>query len=412
LSYDLEIGTHREPTREQVEAWAAEKALTVDADGLLVSDGSRHLFSLDGPVAAEPDDFAEPLAAACLAPRWMVTVNVPYSGPKRAISLARALARQLAEANEGAAYDPQEDALIWPRGTPKRVTALTGEEKTSRVELEWFVTPGRWPEAPEAMLRVLRRHCREALPARYGRVEPPPHRFDPDDPAAFVRFVLDDNDGDGFWFSGRPSFGGRWHAAHDDADVEPAEERYRVARLGIDFDGRVLAKDARWRAAVIDLFTAMAAELGAFFAAAQVETGWTVRKGNRPYASFDTFRRGGEHILRGSLWQGLPPVPLWLSWYGPPYRELVTPHMVEFSRPAGLRRLLGRARQDEARVDTRGGGLLVQLGEMPRPARELGGWPIPEALTYRARPPIVTRNSITGDPAQPEDAASVIPPLG
>jgi hypothetical protein len=122
MSYDLEIGTHRQPTREQVEAWVAEQNLRVGADdgGFVVSRvakrGDGHLFRLDGPVAAEVDDFAEDLAAACLAPRWMVTVNVPCSSPS-----SRGHSRQLAEANDGAAFDPQEDKLVWPRGKPKRV---------------------------------------------------------------------------------------------------------------------------------------------------------------------------------------------------------------------------------------------------------------------------------------------------
>ena len=123
MSYDLEIGAHAKPSYEQVEAWAADQDLVVerDDDGSAVisrrstrTDG--YLFSVDGPFSAEADDFAEEVAAACLAPRWMITVAVPYSVPKRAITLGRSLSRYLAEANDGAAFDPQEDSLIWPKG--------------------------------------------------------------------------------------------------------------------------------------------------------------------------------------------------------------------------------------------------------------------------------------------------------
>lgn len=431
MSYDLEIGAHAKPTYEQVEVWAAENDLTVergDEDGSAVisrpsSRADGYLFSVDGPFAAEPDDFAEEVAAACLAPRWMMTVAVPYSVPKRAIALGRSLARHLAETNEGAAYDPQEDSLIWPRGRKKRVSPRRTEEVTSRVTLQWFVASSRWEQAPATLLRLIRRRCPEALPARYGRWEPLQHRFDPADPDAFVRFVLDEEDGDGFWFAARPSFGGSWSAPHADRFVRPEDERLRIAQLEVDFDGRVLEQDTRWREAVVDLFAAAAAELGAFFAAAQVEPGWTVTTNNRLYSTIETMQHGGEHFLRGMSWQGLPPVPMWLSWYGGPYREMVAPHVTGEAfrrstwsdRAKGLRRLLGRATATtvEPHVEHREEGIFVRLGVEPRPVAELGGWPLPENLTYRYRPPFIENadGSISSDPAKPGDEAHDIPSL-
>ncbi len=85
--------------------------------------------------------------------------------------------------------------------------------------------------------------------------------------------------------------------------MRPEDERLRIAQLGLDFDGRVLEQDQRWREAVVGSFAAGAAELGAFFAAAQVEPGWTVVTGNRLYSTIETMRPAGEHVLRGSLWQ-------------------------------------------------------------------------------------------------------------
>jgi hypothetical protein len=133
MSYDLEIGTHREPTRGQVEAWAAERELTVEADddGFVVSRvlkrGDGHLFRVDGPVAAESDDFVDAVAAACLAPRWMTRLEVPYGTPKAAVTLARALAYT----------DPGED------GTP----GLTGRDEV-RIVPTAGPTPTPTPPAP------------------------------------------------------------------------------------------------------------------------------------------------------------------------------------------------------------------------------------------------------------------------
>lgn len=408
MSYDLEIAAHGRPTREQIEGWAGEQGLIVEENGtdsFSVSRRTRRgdgfLFDVDGPFAAEPEDFDEAVAAACLAPRWMLTVSVPYSRPKRAFSLARALARRLAEANAGAAFDPQEDGLIWPRGRARRVPPRSEEETTSLVRLAWFVPQERWQPAPRVLVDLLSRHCPEALPTRYGQWEPLQHRFDPDAPDEFVRFLVENEDGDAFWFARRPSFGGSFNAPHAARFTPPEEEHLRVARVTVDFDGRVLEEDERWREAVVDLFVRAASSFGAFFAAAQVEPGWTVTRNNRLYATAATLPEGAEHILRGLLWQGLPPVPVWLSWFGGPYRERVAP-------------VLTNERSADRRVETHPDGILVRLGEEPRPNSELQPLPLPPELTYRYRPPMVENpdGSVSSTVAERGDEARVIPPLG
>ena len=432
MSYDLEIGTHQEPTRRQVEEWAVGQGLTVEADdddqGLAVSTGSQgddgYLFTVDGPFAAEPDDFAEEVAAACPAPRWMTTMNVPYSVSDRAIGLARSLARHLAETNEGAAFDPQEDSLVWPRGMPAPIAPPRTEEPTSCVSLTWFVPPDRWAQAPEVLVRLVAARCPEALPIRYGLWEPLQHRFDPDHPDAFVQFILDDQSGSGFWFAAQPSFGGGWRGPHADQHVKAEDEWLRIASIEMDFDGRVLEQDARWRETLVDLFVTAASDLGAFFAATQVVPGYTVTTTNRLHSTLEASRQSGEHFLRGYRWQGLPPVPMWLSWFGGPYRELVAPHLTveafaqvpKSLKPTGWRRLFGRRPGSGAavnpQVESRPNGLFVRLSDEPRPARGLGGWPLPAALTYQARRPIEYPNgSVGSNLAQPGDEADVIPPL-
>jgi hypothetical protein len=416
MSYDVEIGTHREPSPAQVKAWAAGQGLAVEPNGdeLLIGE----MISFAGPYAAEPEDFAEEIAAACLAPRWMTTVAVSYAEPKRAITLVRSLARHLAEINEGAAFDPQKDALIWPRGSPRRVAPRRREETTDVIRLTWILAPQRWEAAPSTLLDLIRRRCPEALPARYGRTEPLEHRFDPADPEPFIRFVLDPDEDDGFWFAARPSFGGRWLAPHADPYEKPDAEHLRVGRLEIRFDGAVLETDARWRESVVDLFKAAASGLGAFFAAAQVEPDWTVTANNRIYASWKTMKQSGEYFLQGRLWQGLSPVPLWLSWFGGPYRDLLAPHLTheafDGARPprGRIRSLLKRREPIESRIESRPDGLFVRLGEEPRPVGELGAWPLPPELCYRHRPPVTRRGGVLEtDAAKPGDEAAVIPDL-
>jgi hypothetical protein len=155
----------------------------------------------------------------------------------------------------------------------------------------------------------------------------------------------------------------------------------------------VVADDSRWREAVVDVFMHAAEAFRAFFAAAQVETGWTVTRNNRLFGTAASLQEG-EHILRGRLWQGLPPVPLWLTWYGDGYRDLV--------RDA-LRR---------TEVVERDKGILVRLSEQPLPRTELPGLELPEELTYEERRAIEYPDGSRGtNLAQPEDRAAEIPDL-
>jgi hypothetical protein len=428
MSYDLTVATHEQPDRKALDAWAAEKGfVVVDAgvDSLVIEKssgrGDRFVCEVNGPHAAEADDFADELAAACLAPHWMIQISVPYSTPKANISHARSLARWLAEQNAGAAFDPQEDALVWPRGSSKRVPRRAADEITTVLALEWFLAPSRWEAAPHRLLYLARRLCAEALPTRYGQWEPLQHRFDPERPEEFERFLVENDDA--FWHASRPSFGGSCFGPNAEKYALPEEEPQRIAHIGINFDGRVIASDHRWLETVVDLFSAVAADVGAFYAAAQVETGWTVTRNNRLLASASTDT--GEHFLRRRLWQGLPPVPVWLSWYGSPYRELVAP----FVRPEALESAVPRPPTSGllARFSKRPAapapvrplitdvevGLLVQLGEVPRSRGELPTLPLPNELTYRER-----RDTVRADGArelniaQPEDRAAHIPRLG
>lgn len=285
--------------------------------------------------------------------------------------------------------------------------------------LDWFVVPSIWHEAVEQLVPLLVRRCPEALPTRYGRWEPPPNRVDRADPAAFVKFVA--NSGDGFWYASRPSFGGSSTAPAREQVRQGEDPRFRVGNIEVSFDGKLIAADERWREAVVDLFVRGAEVFRAFFAAAQVEPGWVVSRSNRPYAQADSVQEG-EGFLLGRTWHGLPPVPVWLSWYSDPYRELVREALhAEAELPEAhtkqslLKRLTGRnggGGAQEAEVDEREAGIFVRLGREPLPRRQLPRLPLPQELTYRERRAIEHPGLGRGSNApQPEDRAAVIPDL-
>jgi hypothetical protein len=430
VSYDLTIAAHQKPTRDVIGAWASEQGFeavtAADGHSYTIQKAGRgdagYICEVWGPDPAEPEDFDEELAAACLAPNWMLQVSSPYSVPKANLAHARSLARYIAERTDGAAYDPQEERLLWPRGKKSRTPSRTTEQATSMLTLEWFVAPSRWQNAVASLVPLLAPRCPEALPTRYGSWEPPPHRFDRAEPDPFVDFVARSEDGDGFWYASKPSFGGSFIAPHADEHAKPADERFRIGKLEISFDGNLIAADEKWREGIVELFVRGAETFRAFFAAAQVESGWTVSRNNRPWATGSVVQES-EHFLRGRLWQGLPPVPIWLSFYGHPYRELVAEAVhrppqeaTERPRKTLLGRLIGGAEAhpfaEQPQVDDRQGGIFVRLSRDPLPRPQLPRLPLPDELIYRERRAIEYPNGGRGtNPAQADDRAAVIPDL-
>ncbi|GIF47360.1 hypothetical protein DFJ67_6823 [Asanoa ferruginea] len=378
MSYDVTIAAHRAMRTDLVEAWAGERSLALakEPDHLVLgSPSSGEFIEVWGPDPAEADDFDEMLAAACLAPRWMVQLSTTAGATKATITLLRTLARHIAEQTDGAAMDPRRDGLIWPRGRRKMAVPAV-ERSTSMVRMDWFVPPSRWADAAGQIVDLLARRCPEALPTRYGHWEPPPHRFDRAEPQPFTEAVRGAADDYLFWRASRPCFGGSANPPNPAA----GDERPTVGRIELSFDGGLVRADDRWREALVDLFATAARTFGAFFAAAQEEPGHLVSR-NRSWPTKESLTHSAEHILNGQTWQGLPPVPMWLSWYGRPYADLVTPG-------------------------------LVRASEQIRPRADLPAVVPPPELTYRHRPAIVGADgSVSTDPPRPGDQASFIPDL-
>ncbi|MDA0169541.1 hypothetical protein OJ998_10640 [Solirubrobacter taibaiensis] len=217
---------------------------------------------------------------------------------------------------------------------------------TPSITLTWFIAPSRW--APETLLPLLGAFAPEALPLDYADFGTGSHWWH-------------GQDGQGSW--DEPGYARVHHFSPQDAAEVGVEsvtfDAHDVGQLQV-----ILGEASIDRAAA--LFDAASPALGAFFAAGQR---W--ERNHEP-----------EHFLNGVRWQGLPPMAMWRAWFGPPYLELVEPHIAGDRHPAGL---------------------LV---------RDPTEWTLPPELTYTPRPPIHHENGgITVVPAVDEDRASVIPPI-
>ena len=251
------------------------------------------------------------------------------------------------EVQRGAAYDPQEDAVFYPRGRPKRVPAGK-PEKTSIVRLEWYVPAERWAAAPAELIATLARRCPEALPTRYGDIEPLQQRYDPEQPDAFAAFI-GERDVWTFWFSSRPSFGGHatipstapGHSASTSTGACSTPTRGGARR-----SPGCSRRGGRARRALRRVLG------GAGLARVAQQPPLDRRRPQDP--------RHPRSPAAAS--RACPPEPAWLTWFGGEYRDPVAAALDGVGRAAQG----PRAQAVTPAVTPRDGGLCVRLGERPR----------------------------------------------
>ncbi|MHC4375928.1 MAG: hypothetical protein ACYS26_04950 [Planctomycetota bacterium] len=363
MSYDIDIATHAEPGRRDIQKALGERVEILGEfvrRGSIVARTKRWEFTIDGPHATDPEDLPEPLAAAVMAPRWSLQIQVPYGAPKTARSLALKAARSLATSCSGAVFDPQEDRVVFPRARRRAAPARSAQERTRRLEIEWCCRPQDLTESGESFLRLVRVHVPEATPMRFGTYEPMQYRYS-EDSREFIDFWRASSSGrDFFWSCRRPFDGGgaSWPYANPTAHGPGS---IPAASLSVSLDGEALLHDLKWRQALRGFFEAVAVETRAFFARA-------VQSQPQPKTiTAEEFLRTGWPSAAGSRWLGLPRHPAWLTWLGRSYADAIK---------LGEDTLRGCSRAET-------GALLEQPEDLEAPQKLIEE--IPEAL-FRSQP--------------------------
>jgi hypothetical protein len=95
-------------------------------------------FEVDGPLAAEDEDAPPIVAAALLRVRWTVQISMPASRTRRDVEAVERFSRAVADNGRGVVYDPQADAIVWPRNPTKLRAVDAVEHGDERVELQWL----------------------------------------------------------------------------------------------------------------------------------------------------------------------------------------------------------------------------------------------------------------------------------
>jgi len=439
MSYDLKVVTSLPPTTDAIRAFLHERRTDATVEGQLhpgtgnavvsVPKRSRQtpIFVLDGPSAIEVEDIEDDVADVVLAPRWLLEINAPITSPASDQRLAKALASFLAHEFQGAAYDPQESVVLWPKRREKRFRAfaktetrppfwsslihrLTGKkrrrtasENISIVHLRWELSYAKRDRATgELLLKIIRKYCFECLPRRFGDFEPLQGKVTDGDFRAFLDqwedAAANPTGGLLFFSSTSPCFGGSVHFSDPRDDSIRGSGGQKRVSVGLDFDGRAFA-DKTWCSAAVDLFVALARGLGAFYAIGYLERGAELH-GSRIWYGQEVEI---YPLPKSDRWLGIPPVPGWLTWFGPPYatrvHEVCARHVTK-EYPEGFLTRLSKQPKDidalQASCPAFPTELQAKLCEQTL-SRQLG----------KLSPSIVPHN----DPRINDGPADVIPPL-
>jgi hypothetical protein len=317
VSYDLQVYAPRGISPAELLAVVFDAGLGVDDDepdeSLTIVRGARrgYSFTLALPVPVEVEDVPEQVTAVLLDAAYMYELLVEGSSSTETPHAVK-FGRRLAEATHGALLDQQTDH-VWTRGrlrTPPRAKAGT----VSVVEVRWYVRSDfDAADAAAIWTRLARKHLPEALPRRYGTYEPLSRKLDNGGDEAFIEFVHN-ADGMVFFKGSQPVEGG-----HIDAGTQRGNAgAHTLTLLSPALD------DSPWRVALGGLFLDVAKATDAIAATAELVRGvrWSGRS-----LGYDGGTERTAYLAWKGTWQGLPPYPVWWTWFGAEYSKVISEHL-------------------------------------------------------------------------------------
>jgi hypothetical protein len=392
VSYDLDVYLPRTPDTGQlsdlissIEGLAPGSPAGSSSVSVVRGAERAYCFTVSGPFRVEAEDVPHDVAAAVPGISAVYYVMVEGSA-EAARPFAREFALRLAWVFGGAVLD-QQAAEVWARGARRPATRPPDEERADVVELNWYVSSDSLAgNAGADYVRLSRQLLPEALPRRYGEFEPLQNKLaDTGDPGFAKAWRAASSPL--FFAANAPCLGGALHAGPGKGTARP------VWKMSLDVHRQPLT-ETLWRDALRRLFIALAEDLHAFFASAEVTRGhiWNGR-GMWP----DGHTEVAVSPLRRDGWKGLPPYPVWWSWYGQPYLDLV--------------------HQELAGAHASGRGLYHQWGEEPLDREALSKLAAAKKLLGGGRdwiPPDLLVRILPGDGRVrpiPIEAAARIPDL-
>ncbi len=380
MGYEFLLVTREKPRWEDLllesggaEAFFLETTPARD-DGVsfLYRRGRKTFFRLEGPFPArfdDPDLLFFP--ARDSARKWISTIQAPCFSGWRSIRRARRWALELAGRKSGLAVDLATRELLEAGDGGK---SKPWKKEIPILDLEWFLPdPGPSLGKARRFLEILGETHRAFLPSTFGALEACETPFHPGRPGPFLELWCEtgrkEAGGMFFWDARRPCLGGM--LSFGDKRVPPdlslPEKSVSMIRVHLSLDAGVLEDLPPWREKAVDLFVRIARELGAFYAVGALFRDHPLDSG--PVLDFDSEVFQEESLHPQVNWSGLPSLPAWLHWFGPPYAK----------------HLAGLAPAEDTKTFPE--GFLLRFGDTPAWSQDLEGLEplVPDSLAAPAR---------------------------
>jgi len=275
----------------------------------------EYLASLDGPFAVESEDLPSAVVANAIGTKTSYHLSVP-AGSKAGFDTAQRVARSLAAACSGVVYDPQLDAVTWPRSR-QRLFDAPKATRIDVVEFSWYVRRSDAPvDLASVLLGRMEQLLPEAIPRRFGGFEPLQHTYETEGADGFIRCWRDEPSM--FWKgSAKPCFEGSVAGLGQDAGWAGVE--HPVGTIHMTIDGRAFDEEP-WQRVLVDFFVAVSAASGALAAVAEVARNLRLSRGSLSHGPEAESTWG---LVVRNEWMGLPVEQPWLLWLNPAYGQFL-----------------------------------------------------------------------------------------
>lgn len=308
LSYDLTVYCPGSPSVDQVRLLVgntrglhADPTVSED-DGVVVLRGVKrgYSFTVDGPFSVEAEDVPEEITE--VLPDVAMMFRILLEGTQETeIPHGVRFARKLAKACHGVVLDEQTSE-VWPPRTVRVEPQGRKPRSNDEVWLHWLLLEDDLPaDFLKRYIRLAQELLPQAVPERFGKYEPLYMTLESDGVEGFVNeyYRNDANAWDIFYKNPSPVRYGSISG--------PELARGRpFTRITMRVD-RPALKDETLRASLRQFFVAVASELGAVYASAEVLKDSDIVRS--PYLYMPPWQ-----------WVGFPPYPLWWVWVGPRLR--------------------------------------------------------------------------------------------
>lgn len=245
------------------------------------------------------EDVPERVAGLLAGISYLADLNLePTGAPESAHKLLWTVAKRLGKAAHGVILDPQADTVITPFGV-KRYLPQRRDERFSILSLSWWFTEGPLLTGTglHEFVRLLERMLPEAMPRRYGLVEPPQHTYSETGKEHFRGFLQEHLDDIIVWYPHRPVVGVSLSCS---PKWGTGRQGFRANYVNIEVEAKTLEQPG-WNAALDRFWRAASRAIQPFYGDVRTLNGF-VRMGSTYGSDIET----DSHPVKGPWWRGIP----------------------------------------------------------------------------------------------------------